>query len=354
MEKLKLEDFQKDLENKNYDKVHKELVNKIMELIKQIAEEKEMKLPKLDLSDEELFYKLRRIFESSSVYFDKIDTIMHTLDRWEDDYLNESKESKVKTIIRLYNSCIYWLGEYKRVKEEINKKGFENLKEEKINEIITLFKEMLKYKNKKYDDNWNFEEWLNCISEKYNYFYDDINDIMDVYYFHHMNEYLDSDEVVQLDKPEEILAYDQFYYTLESDYKEHAYDYIDVDLKEGQTYKDIVDEEKEKLAKLFKEMLDYINAKYEKETFENLRLRVIEEYPWYEDKLHYLYLSFGSIHGSYIQLISHMEWLYNNLKDDYKNIEENKKEYEERQKEDEEVNIDIDEDLLFDDNFNEE
>lgn len=348
MEKLKEEDFKKEMESKDYESIYKVMVEKSIELVKKIAKVKKIKLPKIDLDDESIFDEIDEIFKSNSIYFGSIETLMWTFSRWEDDYLNDSKEQKIKTSIRLYNESLIRLEEYETIKHKINENGYENLKKEEIDKIIVLFKEMMQYKNKKYNDNWNFNNWLDAISENYNYFHSEIDDIYDIYYCGHVDRYMDGEEVIDVDEVEEILFYDQIFYFLESDYKEHAYDFIEIELKEGQTYKDVYNDEKEKLAKLFKEMLDYIDAKYEKETFESLKLRVCEEYPWYEERLHFLYSSMGMIWTTYIELIDNMEKLYSYLEKDYKNIEENKKNYEEK-KEEERNTLDEEDGVIFDD-----
>ena len=284
MEKLKEEDFKKEMENKDYDSIYKVMAEKSIELVKKIAKVKKIELPKIDLYNERVFDEIDEIFKSNSIYFGSIETLMWTFCRWEDDYLKESKEQKIKTSIGLYNKSLLRLEEYEKEKEKIDENGYKKLKEEEIDKIILLFKEMMQYKNKKYDDNWDFNSWLDAISENYNYFHSEIVDIYDIYYYGHVDRYMDGEEVIDVDKVEEILFYEQFYYFLETDYKEHAYDFIDIELKEGQTYKDVYGEEKEKLAKLFKEMLDFINVKYDNKTFESLRIRVCKEYPWYEEK----------------------------------------------------------------------
>ena len=329
MEKVKEEDFKKEMENKDYDSIYKVMAEKSIELVKKIAKVKKIELPKIDLYNERVFDEIDEIFKSNSIYFGSIETLMWTFCRWEDDYLKESKEQKIKTSIELYNKSLLRLEEYEKEKEKIDENGYKKLKEEEIDKIILLFKEMMQYKNKKYDDNWDFNSWLDAISEKYNYFHSEIVDIYDIYYYGHVDRYMDGEEVIDVDKVEEILFYEQFYYFLETDYKEHAYDFIDIELKEGQTYKDVYGEEKEKLAKLFKEMLDFINVKYDNKTFESLRIRVCKEYPWYEEKINFLYSLMGMIGTTYIELIDDMEKLYSFLEKDYKNIEKNKKKYKE-------------------------
>ena len=349
MEKLKEEDFKEEMESKDYDSIYKVIVEKSIELVRKIAKVKKIKLPKIDLDDESIFDEIDEIFKSNSIYFGSIETLMWNFSRWEDDYLNESKEQKIKTSIRLYNESLVRLGEYETIKQKINENKYENLKKEKVDKIIALFKEMMQYKNKKYDVNWDFNDWLDVINEKYNYFHSEIVDLYDIYYYGHVDRYMDGEEVIDVDEVEEIFYYDQIFYFLKSDYKEHAYDFIDIELKEGQSYQDVYNEEQEKLAKLFKEMLDYINVRYDSETFEGLRPRVCEEYPWYEERLRFLYSSMGMSWTTYIELIDDMEKLYSYLEKDYKNIEENKKEYEDKKREEREKNALDEDEVIFDD-----
>ena len=75
---------------------------------------------------------------------------------------------------------------------------------------------------------------------------------------------------------------DSFYDLLtykDTDYKEFANYYRDFELKDGETYKDLYDREKEKLRKLFMEMLDFLDVSYPSDDFDSLTSLIREHYP---------------------------------------------------------------------------
>ena len=45
-------------------------------------------------------------------------------------------------------------------------------------ELIEIFKEMLIYKNQKYDDNWNFRQWVEKTYENYTFYKEMLSNIL--------------------------------------------------------------------------------------------------------------------------------------------------------------------------------
>ena len=119
----------------------------------------------------------------------------------------------------------------------------------------------------------------------------------------------------------------------------------DFELKEGQTYKDLYILKRKKLIELFKKMLEFVgeNDFVNEDDYDKLKDKVIEKYPFYSSKLannsHYV------IERTWIEILSDLEDVYEELSSDYKNREENLKRYEELKKsvqnEDEDEDIDF-------------
>ena len=104
---------------------------------------------------------------------------------------------------------------------------------------------------------------------------------------------------------------------LDSNYKKHAYDYIDVDLKEGETYSLLIDGKEEELESLFQEMLDYKNISYSKElSVDSLALKVSEEYKEYQDYIQGAFLQrYSNLANSYIDILDALDRMLKYLAD---------------------------------------
>ena len=207
-----------------------------------------------------------------------------------------------------------------------------NLINEKIENLIKLYKEMLDYKNKSYEDNWDLEKFTSKISQYYNFFHNDVYEVLEMT-IAYSGKYTE-EEIIE--------TIDSLYYQLtdpKHDYKHFANYYKDFDLKEGQTFHDLIEEEKEKFSELFKEILDFLNVSYDKnEPYWRLKYLVIENYPYYDEMLR-RNLSMQRLEESYVSILHHMELIYDNLKNTYKNYDENMKKYNEEQ---EKINAELD------------
>lgn len=219
-----------------------------------------------------------------------------------------------------------------KAKKEIKQKGFEALKKEKIDKLINIFKEMLEYKNKKYDNNWSFSEWLKAVDFSY-YYYDYI--LQETLYkveYRKLPSDVYEDEPTEIDDVDVIIALDELYQILtnpEKDYKKYANYYKEIELKEGETYSDLYDKELENFKNLFKEMLDFLNVKYEKDDFFSLSVLICEHYPYYTDIIINLRNLINVLNKTYISILYDMQKLYEYFSREYKNHEKNMKEYQE-------------------------
>ena len=132
-----------------------------------------------------------------------------------------------------------------------------------------------------------------------------------------------------------------------------ANDYIDIDLKENQTYKDLIREKKQEFEKLFKKMLDYVQISYKDKNFYQIQNLVCETYPWYEDMIHHA-LEHNSLHENNIDILDSLYKIYDKLKNYKKDYQNLKTEWDKEKKNDEKsdldelefIDIDEDEDIL--------
>ena len=148
--------------------------------------------------------------------------------------------------------------------------------------------------------------------------------------------YIDTDEV------ENIIALDDLYDIIDpesGEYKDVADFYEDIELEEGQTYKDLYNEKIENFIELFKKMLDYINVQHQNNSFENLKSLIRQYFPYYSDNITSLDVMISNPTNTYISLLSDMDMIYNYLNKTYENHEENMKKYNKELEEMEEFDL---------------
>mgnify|MGYP005792704853 FL=1 len=337
--KIKIDEFQEYIDKGKLNIIFNKIADKSIELIKKIATMKGFSLEETkNIEDREnLFYYFEKLFEENSAYFQAIPNLMRNFSIWNIeliDGLGETKEEKIEMYIQGYNLTIYEIEEYEFIKNEIQKKGYEKLKNQKIKKLISAFKEMLDYKNKSYDDKWSFEEWIEVIDKYYHFYHDTLERTLTQIQSNTLcrSIYMDYQVYIKTDDVENLIALDDLYCELDpetGDYKDFADFYEDIELEEGQTYEDLYNEKIEKLIGLFKEMLDYINVKHEENSFEVLKALIRDNFPYYSDNLISLSVMMSNPTETYISLLSRMDSVFNYFAKTYKNHEENLKKYNE-------------------------
>lgn len=337
--KIKIEEFQEYIDKGKLNIVFDKIADKSIDLIKKIATMKGLSLEEIEnIEDREtLFYYFEKLFEENSAYFQAIPNLMRNFSIWNIeliDGLGETKEEKIEIYIQGYNLTIYEIEEYEFIKNEIQKKGYEKLKNQKIKKLISAFKEMLDYKNKSYDDKWSFEEWIEVIDKYYHFYHDTLERTLTQIQSNTLcrSIYMDYQVYIKTDDVENLIALDDLYCELDpetGDYKDFADFYEDIELEEGQTYEDLYNEKIEKLIGLFKEMLDYINVEHEENSFEVLKALIRDNFPYYGDNLISLSVMMSNPTETYISLLSRMDSVFNYFAKTYKNHEENLKKYNE-------------------------
>ncbi len=204
---------------------------------------------------------------------------------------------------------------YNKISKEIAANDFEDILDDKISILKKIYKEMLKYKNKKYDPTWSFKELSTIVSNYYNYYYDSINIAYQIAISNTIyNKKYDYE--IEITNTERIILLEETINRIKDDYKNHAYDYQDFELEENQTYEDLLDLEDLKYEELYKEILDYHNIDYDDN--DNIEELAIVYYPPLKDILNIVHSA--SLHsGTYIDILDTMEKYYNKIRDNYKN-----------------------------------
>lgn len=338
---MELEKFQKYIDKKDYETPYNEIVKSTLELVKEIADKKKLHLEEWkNKKSKDIFYNILFTFEQGSVSFTNIQYLMKEFLNWNiilDEDIYQTKEQILIHMINLYNGVVSELTNYEKVEEDIQENGYKKLEKEKTEKLINLFKEMLQYKNKKYDENWSFEEWIENIDTHYHFYHESL--IETLYKIKKGLILLDTDKYyydsIKVDQVEKIISLTDLYENLndkDDGYKNYAYFYREFELKEGQTYSDLYKLEQEKYVKLFQDMLDFINVKYDTDYFDDLSVLIREHYPYYNDVLIHLDDMMFSTKETYITILDRMENIYDNLSKNYKNHEKNLAEYEKNKK----------------------
>lgn len=217
------------------------------------------------------------------------------------------------------------------IEQEIKKYGYNTLVEQEKEKLTKLFHSMLDFKQIKYDIAWDFMTLLDYTSNYYNYYRDFFLDTHTSILYHVVRD-LYGEEFEDISEIETIRNLREFSLALterDHSYKEHAYDYLDIELKEGESYSDLVHQKEHEFLLLFREMLDFVQVPYqEEEDFISLKLKVEEAYPWYFNLLFYG-LNHYNLRENYIDILTSMEHVYQKLeryKEEYEYQKENYKE----------------------------
>lgn len=336
---IKIEDYQSDIKQGNYEKIMDIIEGRALDLTKEIAAEQNIELSLENNADKEKkYYAIIRCFDGNNSYFESVSALMDMfLDWYSDNELKLYDEKSMATIcIRLYNRVLSSFEKYQEAKEQICEKGYDVLKQQKIDRLIQLFKEMLTYKKVGYEDDWDFYKWIEVMDCKYHFYHEEFVNILDAIYTGSITKNFEDSryDSIDVDCVEVILMLDSFYDFLtykDGNYKEFANYYRDFGLKDGETYKDLYDREKEKLRKLFMEMLDFLDVSYPNDDFDSLTSLIREHYPYYFDTMVNLKATLADPKSTYIAELNDMEDIYESLSKNYKRHDEFMKKYQEQE-----------------------
>ena len=325
IKKIDIKDYENDIKEEKYDNIYDDLISKSINLVKEIEKIKIIEA-QIDSIDETVFRNISFYFKQNFCQFKGIVGLMEKLIDYlyYEDIIEIPEETKIKRIITMYNSSIDELHTYKNIKKELEEKKLENIIEERKEKFIKLFKEMLEYKNKKYDNNWDIIKFINKIDQYYNFYHENLCSLENALSGNLVQFDLESN-YIQVNNIERIMHIDGIYeYIHDYGYIDVAYLYRDFELEDGQTYEDLYNLEIEKFNKLFKKMLEFIGENnFEKNV--DLEEKIKEKYPFYGNALRDMHSH--DLHPTYIQILDAMEETYENILKDYHNYEINLKKY---------------------------
>lgn len=258
---IDINDYKDELEKEDYESVYNAIVNTSIKLAKEIAKIKNIKLS--DNGDiEDKLFDIEFTFRKNCASFREIIYLMRELKKWNyedigdeeilvDDENNakidlaETKEEKIKNYIKRYNSIILELEQYYNIEKEIKGNEYDKLIKQRIEKLIKVFKEMLDFKNEKYDVNWNFEQFVEKIKQHYNFYSEQLSNVISAtnidstrqLHFVDYHTYIRipdtnlesisyniDEEYIKINEIEAIMYLDNFYneLTCDDDYKNYA------------------------------------------------------------------------------------------------------------------------------------
>lgn len=341
---MELNDFKEETEKQDTDTIKKKILTAIYDLAVQIAKHEGIEYNEEGckyLAIKEIMEQMPSIFYANDYYVILYNKL----------YNQEKIQEAIDRYNRIKNSWECYLKEEKKIKE----KGYENLLKIEKEKLTQLFHEMLEFKNKKYDENWDFLTLLEYTSRYYNAYSFEFDEVYLGLKYHIVKD-IYGEENITIGKVENIQNIRYLYQELSDKnygYRYRANDYIDFDLQDGETYQDLIKEKKKEYEKLFKEMLDFVKISYEGLEFYQIRNLVCEAYPWYEDMIHHA-LEHNSLHENNIDILDSLYKIYDKLKNYKKDYQNLKTEWDKEKKNDEKsdldelefIDIDEDEDIL--------
>ncbi len=351
---MEKKDFEQDFKIHNYDKIFNIIVEKDFELVNQIA-----KIKKIDVSFSEKeerniesdIYHYYFIFKRQSGMFRYVANVIFQLHYYFYEGIdeNETDERRLELYIEQHNNLQDLLNQYLEIEKRLQNKTISLELEHYKEEFIKIFKKMLDYKNKSYENDISFNELVKKVDANYYLISEDIANIenaIDKGYIEYHND--DESVVVESDEdPVELIYFleNQYeYLKQEKNYDEIAYFYRDFEPEEGKTYEDLYDSERAKLIGIFKEMLDYRNVQYEaNESYTSLKYKVQNEYPFFQNALSLM--SPDAPYRGYIDMLDSMVNVEENLLSRYKNYDEEMKKYQASHQQDD---VEMDDDLFED------
>ena len=140
-------------------------------------------------------------------------------------------------------------------------KDYETLLKERENKCRKLFKKMLEYKNKEYNENLDIVDLIGKVIQYYTFYAGELRVLKQALIGNTIQFDIDGD-LVEVNDNGRLVLIDKYYNLIvNEDYKKVAYMYKDFELKDGQTYDDLYDIEYEKLDNLYRKMLEFLVEK---------------------------------------------------------------------------------------------
>lgn len=105
--KIDVKDYEKQMQEGKYEDAYKDIVDKSMELVKEIGKIKNFEFPE-DEEGVKLYYSIECYFDQNFGQFRSMKCLMENLANWycEDDYFANTEEKKIEYCINPYNSLV--------------------------------------------------------------------------------------------------------------------------------------------------------------------------------------------------------------------------------------------------------
>lgn len=293
--------------------VHEDILSKVLELVYQIIKEKNINMDKYSYIDSEyeriyhMFYydvnlcsDIKYLIKELGIEYDTSNTSNDDIENW----------------IFSYNCLVDEFNNYLDVKKEVEIEGFENVYDKLLEDIKTLMKEMLDYKNKTYNDIDKLSILLKKVEQYYNYYILTISDLKSALVGFAEGENID-EEPKRLNNIERIIKARANYNYLKKNYRENAFKYRDYELLEGESFSDLHIKYLYRSYDLYREMLDFLNVEYDN----NLPpIHIINKakkyYPFY---IKYIDDEDRPYFDPYASLLTRMDEYYEIMSENYKN-----------------------------------
>lgn len=187
MEKINMETYKRDIEEKNLNNIYNDILFKFFDLTKIVIEETSLefkeitkKINKIKNSPkgkliEKTLDEIKEEFEENVASFEEVINLARDLKKWEDgrglSCFLLSPKIVLENYISSYNNIVSELNRYIETIERLKIENYEDIKNEEEEKLILLFKEMMDYKNKEYSEDWNFTQWVKQIAENYKHYH---------------------------------------------------------------------------------------------------------------------------------------------------------------------------------------
>ena len=292
--------------------VHEDILSKVLKLVYQIIKEKNIDMDKYSYIDSEyeriyhMFYydvnlcsDIKYLIKELGIEYDTSNTSNDDIDSW----------------IFSYNSLIDEFNDYLDVKKEVEIKGFENVYDKLLDDLKNLFKEMLDYKNKPYNDDDKLSILLKKVEQYYNYYILTISDLQSALVGYAEGENID-EQPKRLNNIEIIIKVRANYNYLKKNYRENAFIYRDYELKEGESFSDLYIKYLDRSYDLYREMLDFLKIEYDNKKPPIFIIdKVKKYYPFYID---YIDDNNKPYFNPYAALLTRMDEYYEIMSKNYK------------------------------------
>lgn len=291
MEKINIEAlYKKDIEEKSFNEVYNSIINNFFDLINEIIEKRKFKftkiiknIEKIKISSketliEETLEEIKSRFEKNVASFEDVISLARGLKEWDDgrgiSAFLLSREIVLENYVSFYNNIVSELDRYEEIEEILKISGYEDIKNEKEQKLILIFKEMMDYKKKQYSEEWNFEKWVKEIGESYNHYHKILEQVLEQIEKNILVREGDSYQEyhIQTNNIENILALEKLHSKLIDPIE--GYKNIEEDTDEGMQYLEDLyntisetDNEKSEEEKEEKGLWSNIKKSFEKEDF---------------------------------------------------------------------------------------